>query len=503
MTLIFAVHLGLESESAYLSNRLSATYHDGSALNPSTNPSPIIPFPSSPTPGPAGSAGLTAPFPSAGGRTRTKSTPLSGLAGTSTLTSSSGRQGYGDYEVAVPPLPDDETYGSTNSYDAYQRDGAVQQQQFSSTTMNGTYRMNGLDKADTWTSTSPLKSRIPTRPRSRSQAGSRSSSHSHTTSPPSQQPPLPIVPSGIPIPKRRVSSPSRDPSSYGGGRRSPDLSSSARVREGFIKNELPPFKMLPEEAMRIAERGHDIPDDTVEIDFGRTEQEDVVEEVESSGEKRKRSMTMRSGGGGSGLEAKPKTLRQDSVVSEGSGMVGSQSRLLRSDTGQSGIPRSITGGVGLGHPSSTIRKIPSGTGSVGKGRSASSRPKAGPSKPSPSTAARSASLNLLGSPASGTPSSASSSRLGIAAHLVPPDTTYTPPKGANWDEVFLPTVAKKLGMYETARASGGGEDDLVVEWDKDGTPVKWVTRSALSKLDASQGIYVSVEHMVVLSWCEC
>ncbi len=72
----------------------------------------------------------------------------------------------------------------------------------------------------------------------------------------------------------------------------------------------------------------------------------------------------------------------------------------------------------------------------------------------------------------------------MAAHFIPPETTYTPPKGANWDEVVLPTVAKKLGIGERDRVVGE-ERDLAVEWDRDGTPVKWIKRTVVLRVDTS------------------
>lgn len=92
----------------------------------------------------------------------------------------------------------------------------------------------------------------------------------------------------------------------------------------------------------------------------------------------------------------------------------------------------------------------------------------------------------------------SQSKLGVAAHFVPPENTFTPPKGADWDDVVLPTVARKTGItvasshghgasghgYSTSHsysnALSSGEDDvdaeddlLAVEWDKEGTPIRW------------------------------
>jgi hypothetical protein len=95
---------------------------------------------------------------------------------------------------------------------------------------------------------------------------------------------------------------------------------------------------------------------------------------------------------------------------------------------------------------------------------------------------------MLSSNLGHSPNSNNSARLGVAAHFVPPESTYTPPKGQNWDEVVLPTVAKKLGLNEStsssSRAGIGSESegDLAVEWDKYGTPVKWIKKESVSRV---------------------
>ncbi|MDA4806933.1 hypothetical protein NY486_13700, partial [Enterobacter hormaechei] len=63
--------------------------------------------------------------------------------------------------------------------------------------------------------------------------------------------------------------------------------------------------------------------------------------------------------------------------------------------------------------------------------------------------------------------------IGIAAHFIPPENNYTPPKGADWDDVVLPTVARKTGISVARQGDDdgpSGDDDLAVEWDKDGNP---------------------------------
>lgn len=105
-----------------------------------------------------------------------------------------------------------------------------------------------------------------------------------------------------------------------------------------------------------------------------------------------------------------------------------------------------------------------------------------------------ANLSASASPASGIPTLSASlnsrgttPHLGVAAHFVPPENDFAPPKGADWDDVVLPTVAKKLGIQVvTAGAQGSdeeahsGDDDLAIEWDKDGTPIRWEKRAQRS-----------------------
>ncbi|EJT46840.1 hypothetical protein A1Q1_04441 [Trichosporon asahii var. asahii CBS 2479] len=93
------------------------------------------------------------------------------------------------------------------------------------------------------------------------------------------------------------------------------------------------------------------------------------------------------------------------------------------------------------------------------------------------------------------------SRPGLAAHWVPPEPTFTPPKDADWDDVVLPTVAKKLGISTLSNSGHGrnqsiasalevsqsstsgeaGEDDLAVEWDRNGQPIRWEKQQPKAK----------------------
>lgn len=147
----------------------------------------------------------------------------------------------------------------------------------------------------------------------------------------------------------------------------------------------------------------------------------------------------------------------------------------------SGMARSATGnvGLGLGSPPNSNHAMPSA-------RASSSRPARAlqpPTSAGSSSTPRSASMNMLAG-SGHSPSSASSARLGMAAHLVPPESTYTPPKGQNWDEVVLPTVAKKLGLNDSSFGSGSNtsDGDLAVEWDTSGTPVKWIKKESVTRL---------------------
>lgn len=153
-----------------------------------------------------------------------------------------------------------------------------------------------------------------------------------------------------------------------------------------------------------------------------------------------------------------------------------------SPSSSSGMSRSATGDVnlGLGIPSSRLSSSQSPR--ISSARQARNNHLASP--PSASTP-RSASLNMLASQAGNSPGSSSSARLGVAAHFVPPESTYTPPKGQNWDEVVLPTVAKKLELNESTSTTAGvttTEGDLAVEWDKNGTPVKWIKKESVHRV---------------------
>lgn len=253
----------------------------------------------------------------------------------------------------------------------------------------------------------------------------RSKSGTPSSPPQSSFPTSPPMPSSIPISKNRSISPPIKP-----GRVSPELN---RVdgKEGLVKNELPPFAIF----------------------------------------------NISSGQGG-GLDVRPSSSRQNSSGLKGRGVEGG-GRPATSAFGSGSAMRIPAGStLGIGLPSSSSRKV--SAPATPKIRSSNER---NPKIHSP----RSASLNMLASPSSSGSSklTPTSSRLGVAAHFIPPETSYTPPKGVNWDEVVLPTVARKLGLGEAERVVGD-EGDLAVEWDKEGTPIKWIKRTTSPRFYGNQ-----------------
>lgn len=271
------------------------------------------------------------------------------------------------------------------------------------------------------------------RPRSKSNLGARPD----PPTPPTEE--VPRKPSGIP----RLIRGESGGSGYGGD--SPDMMMANSVSNDDLKDELPPFRLRKGEAMRIAEKGHDLRDteeaDEEVYDYGRGEES-------LDGAKRRRRQSMRS--------VSKNNVKLDDVPPLPS---------------TAGLPRSATGNVGLGLPSTRSKALQLNAAP----RSSSSRQALNHLSSSSTTTPRSASLNMLAH---------SNSRLGIAAHLVPPESTYTPPKGQAWDEVVLPTVAKKLGLGDSPSQQSWVEEDgdLAVEWDKSGTPVKWIKKEVVGRL---------------------
>ncbi|WWC58716.1 uncharacterized protein I303_101260 [Kwoniella dejecticola CBS 10117] len=446
----------LESESQYLTKRLSAASFEEDHTQSASSSSKLNAFPISPTFGVFQHTSNAGPssIPTAS-RVRTRS----GLGSNDThiFSNGSGKQLVEDRR----PKPRIDTSVATSS---------------------------NSPKLVTPTN---LPSRIPTRPRSKSQLSSIRPPPIHTRSNP---PPLPSSGTGIPISKTRSRSPTKRTFSTNKmsaavvepQRGSLDLGGS-RIKEGFIKNELPPFKMNPNEALRIAEKGHEIADAWDSNSPNRMSFDGA-----NRLEERKRSISMKPNNTNLQVRRNNATEmeRSGSSGSDGSSRRNSRpstsSAVLRSNSNSRGygISTSHTGlGLGMGQPSSSSRVSNSRNGQ----RTGSARSPANGS-PASFNAPRSASLNLLsGSPslsANGLPNGAPNSRLGVAAHFIPPESTYTPPKGTDWDDVVLPTVAKKLGINENDKKESdisAGEEDLAVEWDKDGTPIRWVKRKYMTK----------------------
>ncbi|WVQ82766.1 hypothetical protein IAT38_004898 [Cryptococcus sp. DSM 104549] len=491
----------LESESAYLTHRLSSTQFDdttphpttGLGLNvgisPSYTHSHSLQHANGDVHAGASHHARTTTFPSS-----EQTSTTAGGSGSGSGSAFSARSRTKSGPMASPPmssrggsqrLPRVEQPGAAAGAGSRQpsssRSKSTRQPSVSPQPDTGSPRMYGYGSGSGSGSSSPnanIPSRIPTRPRSKSQLVPRPSL------PQSASGPVPRVPSPPELTrgssKTRAGGSSavavkREPSgifptingftghqlerggsegrrdSHDSGRDSLRFEGS-RITEGFIKNELPPFRMAPEEALRIAQRGHDLVEDDAgwresyhsrgdEDEAGRDEMGLGLGDV---GEKRKRAVTMRGG----------------------------------------------MDDVGLGQPPGRA-----GSNRTPKQRAGSARPANIQTPPSNFQGPRSASLNLLASTPNtggGTPTSmpTSASRLGIAAHLIPPESTYTPPKGANWDEVLLPTVAKKLGMGDekgSPSPEDGREEDLAVEWDKDGTPVRWVKRKPGERRNGDMG----------------
>ena len=293
-----------------------------------------------------------------------------------------------------------------------------------------------------------LQSRISSTSRSKTQHQAAKSSFS-------PDPAQTSMPSRTPILKGRSVSPGASPSltiNSSEGRDSPDLDQGVRIREGFIKNELPPFRMLPQEALRIAEQGHDIPeeDEAYHVDHSTDEEDEAdVRVAEESGgrEKRKRADTLR------GDESPDKAAGRMNGAAIGLGMRPSTST---SSTAYTTLPRSSTS-IGLGRPPST-RRI------QGAGRSVSS--KTAQSKTISSGAPRSASMNIL----------ASSSSRGVRSSRQDAGESGSPDMASDenyWQNVVVPNVVKRMAVSKEMGYLYC-EGDLVLEKDKSGTPLKWI-----------------------------
>lgn len=198
--------------------------------------------------------------------------------------------------------------------------------------------------------------------------------------------------------------------------------------------------------MRIAERGHALEDEDEGV-FMESDDENLGTRREewSAEVKRKRSESL-------------------------SARTADQSR-FRWNPDIDGMPSSSRAGEGIG------LGTPSSRNATAKRNATNPLARSAPA----SSTTRSASLNMLASPSS------TGSRIGgVAAHLVPPESSFTPPKGANWDEVVLPAVARKMGMGTSPTASHLEDGDLAVEWDRNGTPTKWAKPHPLADSTSSR-----------------
>jgi hypothetical protein len=289
--------------------------------------------------------------------------------------------------------------------------------------------------------------------------------------------------------------------------------------QSSLKDERPPFlisqssrdfdeersirrwELDTREALDIARKGH--------VNGGGARGRHSSRDEES---KRQRADTLLSDNGfnanasPSRLE-RPMPERNNSAISTSSS--SSVARLPRAsmDTsgsgfrnGVSGIPRSSTSGtlgLGLGQPSTPVNKHKgvSSTRSTSSGFKLLSKPSPHGTSSSTSTGInsqtpRSVSLNMLAS--INTPPS---SRLGIAAHFKPPESGFTPPRGQDWDDVVLPVVAKKMGTpaYNSSpMGTFADEESFVVEWDRDGTPLKWQKGKEIRDEDGNVSIAPTV-----------
>jgi hypothetical protein len=296
--------------------------------------------------------------------------------------------------------------------------------------------------------------------------------------------PVNPFPSSIPILKTRSNSPSRVIREH--GRDSPEFERGAYgiVTEGLIKNELPPFRLLADERTSVTESGNG---EGEALGYGSDE--DGAERRIGGEVGRKRAVTMRND---------PSISKQGVNGGRGNNTIGTRTRKENAGSGftptkhpggassqTSNISRSASG-IGLGQPPSRNLAI----SSTSKPRSSSSRSPgqtSGSSSSSSPPHPRSASLNML----------ASSRTTYPLAHLVPPDQTYKPPAGVNFDEMVTPASAKK--MAEAGSGPGGTgefeEGDLAIEYDKEGRPVKWIKwnrgKSGAKRLDTSVNSNVS------------
>lgn len=259
----------------------------------------------------------------------------------------------------------------------------------------------------------------------------------------------PPAPSGIPVLKSRAKSTARSPS--------PDLPSSPDAL-----NEPPPFR--------------------VDLDAALAEIEDELEvrAIQKFASARPNPSTPKARGPRTSVT--PRTTPAAVKNTPGSAQ---RNRKSTGPTRNGGSPRTPAARTPTAKdkPSPVLNGTPNGSVNTRK-RNGSLNGTASPAVRPRKTSAATKTTQQRVRAATISPSSSmsgSSPRLGVAAHFVPPETGFTPPKGADWDDVVLPTVAKKLGIAVVNSSSSDeapSEDDLAVEWDKDGTPIRWEKRTA-------------------------
>lgn len=454
------IFTGLETESQYLSNRLSSSGFHEYELNE------IPPSPLSPTYSMASGSGATPnthPI-----RTRTKSTPFFDIppnpSSSPIPVEYTQQAGPSRITIPIPSRPTQQIRrpSQNSSYEVSTPPSRIPRLQPTARRPSGTSSLSDNSSLSESYSPKITPNRPLTRPRSKTTLQGRPTP-GRSSSGSSQERRTPVS-----AQKQRSNS-STKLSGEGWGndreilahRESFDLSRQ-EYPSTYLRDELPPFRLAPDEAMRIARSGHKLEGENG--DTGLEGDEETREgEEEDSRSKRKRVESMFP-------------IQSQKVVGER--RKGSADELGYG----SGIPRStpIKGSIGLGQASS---RMPKGV-KVGSSipRSATGGVRAALSSSQTSTS-RSISLNHSLSARSTSPVP-TPPRMGVAAHLVPPESAYTPPKGANWDDVVLPALARKMGLGDDKRVGVDEmeEGDLAVEWDRNGTPVKWVKRQASPRL---------------------
>ncbi|KAI9635278.1 uncharacterized protein MKK02DRAFT_43960 [Dioszegia hungarica] len=433
----------LETESQYLTNRLSSS---GYTDQYEQNEIPPTPLSASFGPDPTSTASGASNIPI---RTRTKSTPFfdapHDASSSSTSPTPYDPRNRPDYAAGPSRIPIPSRAARRPSYNDYDTTSD------SSSPSSRIPRLQPSAQPRRPSGSSSISSTSVTRPSSPGMTANRTISRPRSKS---QLAPRPAV-------IRRPSGGSQGGGSEGNRevlshRDSFDLSKQT-FPDTYLRDELPPFRLPPEEAMRIAQHGHKM--DAESGWGGEDGREEGLDEDGSSKRKRIESMFP------------AKDPRRGSQGKGGTGQ-GSAGGMSRSATGTGSA-------LGLGQAPSRIATGSKLNSSQRSATGSGFANRSGLSSSQTSTGGRSMSLghslNVRETSPMPTPP-----RMGVAAHFVPPESAYTPPKGANWDDVVLPALARKMGLGQEGERRIGvdemEEGDLAVEWDKTGTPVKWVKR---------------------------